>query len=180
MVCPKCGATLPDGSASCPYCGEVFSAPQAAPQGNPNPIKEGRPQPRIENTGKDHTAEFDPADRENNKVLGLVCYMGLYFLIPLLTVKKSKFVKFHANQGLAILIGYLAIQVINFIVSILLGVIGAAVASGGVVSGSEAVATVGFGITSILSVIWAIIYFVAFLFLFVLFYFLHLHSTNLA
>jgi uncharacterized Tic20 family protein len=168
MVCPKCGATIEDGATSCPYCGEVFNAPQAAPQGDPNPIQGERPQPRVEYTGNDHTAEFTEADRANNHVLGLVCYMGLYLLIPVLTVKNSKFIKFHANQGIGILLGYIAIQVINFVISLIFNVLAAVVGGGGVISGSDTAAAVGIGIFGILGLLWGLLYSALFLFLFVL------------
>ena len=169
MVCPKCGATLEDGATSCPYCGEVFSASKVDPQGDPNPIQGARPQPRVENTGSDHTAEFTEADRANNHVLGLVFYMGLWMLIPLLTVKNSKFVKFHANQGLVIMIASIAINVINFIVSFILGLLGgvATGATGALTNSGGAAAAAG-GIFGIIGFLWGLFATAVGIFLFVI------------
>ena len=156
MVCPKCGATIEDGATSCPYCGEVVSAPQAAPQVNTNPIQGERPQPRIENTSSDHTAEFTEADRRNNHVLGLVCYMGLYVLIPLLTVKKSRFVKFHANQGIVLMLANIVIQVINVVVTLLFGVLGGVASGIGAAAQSEGAILATGGILGVISFLWSL------------------------
>lgn len=39
-------------------------------------------------------------DANNNKVYGILSYIGILFIIPLLAAKESPFAKFHANQGL--------------------------------------------------------------------------------
>lgn len=38
-------------------------------------------------------------DVEKNKVYGVLAYIGILFLVPLLAAPESKFAKFHANQG---------------------------------------------------------------------------------
>ncbi len=58
----------------------------------------------------DTTAEYDPTDIENNKVMAILAYIGILVLVPVLAAKESKFARFHANQGLVL-----------FIVSIILG-----------------------------------------------------------
>jgi uncharacterized membrane protein len=54
--------------------------------------------------------------REQDKIMLVLAYLGIFALIPLLTVKDSEFVKWHAKQGLVmgIAISVLSI-VINFI-----------------------------------------------------------------
>lgn len=51
----------------------------------------------------DLTAQFDGADISGNKAAAAISYLGLLVLIPLFAAKGSKFAKFHANQGLALL-----------------------------------------------------------------------------
>ena len=53
---------------------------------------------------KDDTGEFDKKDIEDNSVMGLLAYIWILWLIPLLAAKNSKFAKFHANQGLILFI----------------------------------------------------------------------------
>ncbi|MBO4355948.1 MAG: DUF4870 domain-containing protein [Clostridia bacterium] len=64
------------------------------------------------NNTPDTTANYDPKDIEDNKVLALFSYIGLLFLIPLLAAKDSKYARFHVNQGIVL-----------FIVDILIGVV---------------------------------------------------------
>lgn len=48
---------------------------------------------------------FDPDEVRKNKVMGVVSYLGILVLIPILAGnKKSQYVKFHANQGLVLFI----------------------------------------------------------------------------
>ncbi|MDP2272261.1 MAG: DUF4870 domain-containing protein [Archangium sp.] len=56
--------------------------------------------------------------REQDKIQLVLAYLGLLSLIPLLTVKDSEFVKWHAKQGLVLFIGLVIVnflQVIPFI-----------------------------------------------------------------
>jgi uncharacterized membrane protein len=43
-------------------------------------------------------------DIEENKVLAALSYLGILVLVPILAGKDSKFVKFHAKQGLVLFI----------------------------------------------------------------------------
>ena len=56
------------------------------------------------NNTADNTAEFDPADVQNNKTMGVLAYLSWLVLIPLLGAKGSKFARFHTNQGLVLAI----------------------------------------------------------------------------
>lgn len=51
-------------------------------------------------------SEQDKKDIEENKVITVLSYIGLLFLVPLLAKKESKFAKFHAKQGLVLCIGW--------------------------------------------------------------------------
>jgi len=48
--------------------------------------------------------EMDPADVSANKVMAILAYFGILVLIPIFAAKGSKFARFHANQGLILLI----------------------------------------------------------------------------
>jgi uncharacterized membrane protein len=56
--------------------------------------------------------------REQDKIQLVLAYLGILSLIPLLTVKDSEYVKWHAKQGLALCI-------VSFVVSVCIGILGA-------------------------------------------------------
>ena len=60
----------------------------------------------------DYTAELDPEDINNNKLMAVLAYLNILVLVPIFCAKDSKFAKFHANQGLVL-----------FIIEILCGVL---------------------------------------------------------
>ena len=50
----------------------------------------------------DYSDEMDPDDVNGNKLMAALSYIGILVLIPIFAAKDSKFVKFHANQGLVL------------------------------------------------------------------------------
>ncbi len=99
--CNKCGAQLPDGANACPACGAPVEKSASAADMAQN----------IMNT-TDATAEFDPSDIENNKILSLFAYLGILFLIPLLAAPNSKYARFHTNQGLVLFLADIILSVL--------------------------------------------------------------------
>lgn len=69
---------------------------------------------------------FDPADIEKNKTAGGLAY--IIFFLPLIMCPESKYGKFHANQGLLLLIvtfvGYFILGLIPIIGWLLMPVFG--------------------------------------------------------
>ena len=133
--CGKCGTQIPEGSSACPGCGAaVNETAQTGAQQNTQGSAQNNFNAAINNftNTKDTTGEFDPADIQNNKVMAVLAYIGILFLIPLLAAKDSKFARFHANQGLILfLAGIVAsiasgilvwIPVIGWLISILLSI----------------------------------------------------------
>lgn len=45
-------------------------------------------------------------DVKENKLLAVLCYLGILFIIPFLIKPDSKFIKFHAKQGLVLTIAW--------------------------------------------------------------------------
>lgn len=72
---------------------------------------------------KDHTSEFDPTDIQNNKTMGILSYIGLLVLIPIFAAKDSKFARFHANQGLVLVIAQAIVTTVLSITAAILGMI---------------------------------------------------------
>lgn len=50
------------------------------------------------------SVEVDPADAKENMGFAILAYLGILWLVPFLVKKDSKFVFFHLNQGLTLLI----------------------------------------------------------------------------
>ena len=52
----------------------------------------------------DTTSDYSADDISGNKVMGVLAYLGILVLIPIIGAKESKFARFHANQGLVLLL----------------------------------------------------------------------------
>ena len=48
--------------------------------------------------GTPEALEVDAEDAEKNKVMGILAYLGILVLVPILAAKDSPFAKYHANQ----------------------------------------------------------------------------------
>ena len=77
----------------------------------------------------DTTAQYDPADIELNNRLSLLSYLGILVLIPIFLVKKSRFAKFHANQGLLLLIANVCANLAVFLLRLLVNALKAGMVS---------------------------------------------------
>ena len=51
----------------------------------------------------------DAADVEKNKVFGILAYLGILWLVPLLAAKDSPFARYHCNQGLVLFLGAMCV-----------------------------------------------------------------------
>lgn len=65
---------------------------------------------------------FNSEDVQNNKVMGILAYFGILFLIPLLAAKDSQYARFHTNQGIVLFIFSVALNIIgngiSFVISV--------------------------------------------------------------
>ena len=100
--CSKCGAHIPDDSTFCNSCG--------------SPVCDGY-------TYVETADGFDTADVNKNKIISAFSYLGILFFLPLVACPNSKFGRFHANQGLVLLITNIILNVFraiaNFVVSLI-------------------------------------------------------------
>lgn len=99
--CSKCGIEITGGAKFCPACGTPTGA-SAAPKADRQQTTEEKFTEAL-NTA-DTTGQFDPADVEKNKAMGVLAYLGILVLIPIFAAKDSPFARFHANQGLILCI----------------------------------------------------------------------------
>ena len=72
--CGQCGAQVEDGIKFCPQCGAVVD-------------------------GSSNQQVSGAQDVEQNKVLAIIGYFGIFSLIPLCAAPNSKFAQFHSRQG---------------------------------------------------------------------------------
>ena len=124
--CGKCGTKVDEGVKFCPSCGNPMEVPapeqqaqtqQAQPAGDQNDFSAKIA--ALNNTA-DTTADFDKADIEQNKVMGILAYLSWLVLIPIFAAPKSKFARFHANQGLVLAITEVAWWIVTAILNAIL------------------------------------------------------------
>ena len=111
--CKQCGMELKEGVRFCPGCGTPVEEPAQTTQQN-STTKDSFA--AVFNTA-DTTSQYDPADVEKNKAMGVLAYLSWLVLIPIFAAKDSKFARFHANQGLVLLIASAIFGVARWILS---------------------------------------------------------------
>ena len=158
-VCKKCGSKVYEGLTTCPNCGT--SVGEQEPSNNPVPQPAPQPVPTQQpefvakvaklNDTPDTTGDYDQADIEQNKVMGILAYLGWLVLIPLFAAKKSPFARFHTNQGLVLTIASIAFAVATAIVTGILGALSATL--GALVGGLLSLASLAFFVLMILGIV---------------------------
>lgn len=110
--CKFCGGQLPEVANNCPNCGAEIPKEQKAQYNR---------QQQQQNTniiGADTTSGFDQSDLDSsNKWSYILAYLWILFFLPLVVCPDSKVGRFHANQGLLLLI-------FSAIVGMVAGVVG--------------------------------------------------------
>jgi len=56
-------------------------------------------------------------DAEDNKLMGILAYLGILVIVPILAAKESPFAKFHSNQGLILCILWVAMMFVGIILA---------------------------------------------------------------
>lgn len=79
--CEKCGSNVENEAKFCPVCRTAFESDHERTDASP-----------------------DYKDIRNDKIMAVLAYLGFLVLIAMFTAKKSKFVKYHARQGLMLLV----------------------------------------------------------------------------
>jgi len=67
---------------------------------------------------QDKTADYSKEEIENGKLMALLSYIGILALIPYFAEKENKYVRFHAIQGLNLLIINLVVSAASSVVAI--------------------------------------------------------------
>jgi uncharacterized membrane protein len=66
----------------------------------------------------------DAKDVADNKVMAILAYFGILFVVPLFAAKESPFAKFHANQGLLLFLASVALYIVYYILLFVLPLLG--------------------------------------------------------
>ena len=114
--CRNCGANIPDMATFCSHCGTPVQAEQA-PQPQAEPIQYQEP---INNNTQ---GGFNPADVQENKVMGVLAYIGLLVLIPIFAAKDSEYARFHSKQGTKLCVLAIAYGIATLIINLIVGAI---------------------------------------------------------
>ena len=120
--CKYCGKALQDGEiCTCPQAQAEVAAAQAQGQTPPPPGYYQQPQQPYAQVGYDpydHTAEYDPKDISDNKVIAMLVYlMGtIGIVLALLGSHASPYVMFHVRQALKL-------TVVNMLLGIIMVVL---------------------------------------------------------
>ncbi len=111
-VCTKCGTQIEEGIAFCPNCGTAVAKTEEK-EGFVDKVK------GLNNT-TDTTSEFDAKDIADNKGISVLSYLGPLVFVPMFARKESKYARFHATQGLTLMIVDVAYGVIQGILMAIL------------------------------------------------------------
>ncbi len=124
-ICPKCGATVDDGARFCVTCGASLAA--AAPQ--PEQPQYQQPQPEQQQYQQQYQQQPQyqqppvytappvvmDQDTKDNRVLSLFCYLSMMVILPLVAQPNSAYVRYHANQGIVLILFLLCASVVSII-----------------------------------------------------------------
>ena len=91
----------------------------------------------------------DPKDAQDNKVMAILAYLWILVLVPLLAAKESPFARYHSNQGLILVITYIA----AFIVFVILGLVFALIGLWWLVYLLQSVVYLGLFVITILGIV---------------------------
>lgn len=87
MMCPKCGAKMPDDVGICSNCGEVLTSISSHTHGGDSMV-----------LNMHHTCSI------TDNALLCMSYLGFLVIVPLMFCKNTKLARFHINQGLVLFI----------------------------------------------------------------------------
>lgn len=112
VFCKYCGAQVQEDVRFCPACGKEMEGNPQQPGYTAQPGYAAQP------------GQYDEArDIQDNKVMAVLSYLSLLFLIPLCmgTYKTSPYTKFHLNQGIVLFIASAIFSIAYGIVMAILG-----------------------------------------------------------
>lgn len=167
VLCNKCGREIDDGVNFCPYCGygvqeklnaKIKNEVEETQTPQPQPEKDkGFENKRVNdiidkfNNTADVTDEFDLDDILSNKIFAIFAYLGPLVLITIFGASNSKYARFHASQGINLLVCEV---IYSMAYAVLVGVFMTISPSlGHIISSILVIANIGFLLFSIIGII---------------------------
>lgn len=125
--CDKCGAPVGFGKKYCPECGTAMDGSgkrkkQETQTEYKSPYQEQAPKSTFHThsggpkQAPDYTVNYSAEDIQANKGFAVLAYLGILCLVPIFCAKNSPYARFHANQGLALLLSDI---VVSFVISLI-------------------------------------------------------------
>lgn len=162
--CVKCGAQVEDGIGMCPQCGAVIPGAFDTPDpqnlygeqntNNNQTFNQQYTYNQGYGYGQDAAYDYDPdyfpmEEVKRNKLMGVLSYLGILVLIPIIAGDKSSaYLKQHMNQGLVLFVIEAVFDVIEKIVDDVIYV-------GGILSWAVDIADFAFLILAIMGIVSA-------------------------
>lgn len=109
--CKKCGMKIVGGVQPCPACGSAASTVPERPAGKGQAGCSAKLRGLFKTA--DETGKFDSADIAGNRMAAALAYVGLLVLVPLYAAKGSAFARYHARQGIVLIIVSAAYSIAN-------------------------------------------------------------------
>lgn len=136
--CGQCGTQIQDDARFCPVCGTVQGQQAAVQSAPPEQSQQSSyqqyqqqayQQPYQQPVQSERTYEPD-GDPHTLAVgaISLLSYAGILFFVPLVAAKDSRFARFHAGQGLNVLLSYIALMIGGMILGAIFAMIAPALA----------------------------------------------------
>ena len=72
----------------------------------------------------DETEQFSEEDIDQSAFFAPIAYLGVLFFVPILARPKSAFAKYHANQGLLLLLTTIVAYIAIILIGLLLNLVG--------------------------------------------------------
>lgn len=124
MKCPKCDKEVKTTDMFCSGCGANLKKKKSSKKKeskiNQDEIfnKIGDNLEKILDT-EDTTKDYNKKDVEDNKGLALLAYLGPLALVPYFYNKDSKYVKYHATQGMNMLVIWIIYAIFAGVLSLI-------------------------------------------------------------
>jgi len=116
VFCKNCGAQFIDETKFCSSCGAgVDDSPQTQQNWEQAPPTGGQSPPMAGASSMNNEKDI-----QDNKVMAVLAYIGLLVLVPIFAAKESRFARYHANQGLVLLIAWTAYYIVFRIIAAML------------------------------------------------------------
>ncbi|MDD4511067.1 MAG: zinc ribbon domain-containing protein [Oscillospiraceae bacterium] len=117
--CGNCGAYIEEGTNFCSVCGSKTENSSDSRQTAQQTI----PRPTAEPYEASSNEPYSPEEIENSKIYATLAYLGILFFLPLVATPNSKYGRYHANQGLLLLIASAILGFASWLLHLIIGAI---------------------------------------------------------